>query len=57
MNRKRLAINDSRFMKLAIIISRLFDPAWLVPGMLAVAAGWSLFNGLRWRFIAILLLD
>lgn len=56
MNRKRLAINDSRFTKLAIVISRLFDPAWLIPGMLAVAAGWSLFNGLRWRFIVILLL-
>lgn len=56
MNRKRLAINDSRFTKLAIIISRLFDPAWLIPGMLSVAAAWSLLNGLRWRFIVILLL-
>src|SRR3990167_3774082 len=49
MNRKRLTI-------LAIIISRLFDPVWLIPGMLATAAGWSLFNGLRWRFVVILLL-
>ena len=40
----------------AIFISRLFDPVWLIPGMLALAAGWSLFNGLRWRFIVILLL-
>jgi len=56
MNRKRLTINDSRLTKLAIIISRLFDPVWLIPGMLALAAGWSLFNGLRWRFIIILLL-
>lgn len=40
----------------AIIISRLFDPVWLIPGMLALAAGWSLINGLRWRFIVILLL-
>jgi len=56
MNRKRLTINDSRLTKLAIIISRLFDPVWLIPGMLATAAGWSLFNGLRWRFVVILLL-
>src|SRR3990167_5078992 len=41
---------------MAIFISRLFDPVWLIPGMLATAAGWSLFNGLRWRFILILLL-
>ena len=40
----------------AIVISRLFDPVWLIPGMLALAAGWSLINGLRWRFILILLL-
>lgn len=42
--------------QIATIISRLFDPVWLIPGMLALAAGWSLFNGLRWRFIVILLL-
>ncbi|MBI5356069.1 hypothetical protein HZB78_00455 [Candidatus Collierbacteria bacterium] len=41
---------------LAVFISRLFDPAWMIPGMLAAAAGWSLLNGLRWRFIVILLL-
>ncbi len=69
MSKKRLTINlpdfawtksrragDSRLTKLAIIVSRLFDPAWMIPGMLAVAAGWSLLNGLRWRFIVILLL-
>lgn len=42
--------------RIAVFISRVFDPAWLIPGMLALAAGWSLFNGLRWRFIFILLL-
>lgn len=56
MSRKQLTINDLRLTKLAIIISRVFDPVWLIPGMLAVAAGWSLINGLRWRFIVILLL-
>lgn len=56
MSRKQLTINDLRLTKLAIIISRVFDPVWLIPGMLAIAAGWSLFNGLRWRFIVILLL-
>jgi len=56
MNRKRFTIYDLRFTKLAIFISRLFDPVWLIPGMLALAAGWSLINGLRWRFILILLL-
>lgn len=39
-----------------MIISRVFDPVWLIPGMLALATGWSLINGLRWRFIVILLL-
>ena len=56
MNRKRFTIYDLRFTKLAIFISRLFDPVWLIPGMLALAIGWSMFNGLRWRFIVILLL-
>lgn len=41
--------------RLAIILSRLFDPVWLIPVMLAAAAGWSLLNGMRWRFILILL--
>lgn len=40
---------------LAIAISRVLDPVWLIPLMLAAAAGWSLFNGLRFRFILILL--
>ncbi|MBI2309344.1 hypothetical protein HYU89_00410 [Candidatus Collierbacteria bacterium] len=41
---------------IAKLISRVFDPVWLIPGMLATAAGWSLINDLRWRFIVILLL-
>lgn len=56
MSKKRLTVSDLRLAKVAFIISRVFDPAWLIPGMLAVAAGWSLLNGLRWRFIVILLL-
>jgi len=40
----------------AVFISRLFDPVFLIPLMLAAAVAWSLLNGLRWRFILILLL-
>lgn len=39
---------------LAVAISRLFDPAWLISGMLIVAVVFSVMNGLRWRFIVIL---
>lgn len=42
--------------KLALLVSRLFDPAFLIPGMLATAVIWSLVNGLRWRFVLILVL-
>lgn len=57
MSKKSSIIHHPSFInRLAIIISRIFDPAWLIPGMLAVAVGWSLLNGLRWRFIVILLL-
>lgn len=41
--------------RLATIISRIFDPTWIVPAMLAVAVVWSIANGLRWRFILLLL--
>ncbi len=43
-------------MKLAVAISRVSDPVFLIPLMLAAAVAWSLLNGLRWRFILILLL-
>lgn len=57
MSKKSSIIHHSSSInRLALIVSRLFDPAWMIPGMLAVAAGWSLLNGLRWRFIVILLL-
>ena len=63
MKYKRLAIrltakrvNDLRLTKLARVFSRLFDPTFLIPGMLAVAVIWSVMNGLRWRFILILVL-
>lgn len=42
--------------KLAVILSRLFDPTWIIPAMLTVAVVWSISNGLRWRFILLLLL-
>ena len=40
----------------ATVISRLSDPVFMIPGMLAAAVAWSIFNGLRWRFILVLLL-
>lgn len=41
---------------LAVIVSRLFDPVWIIPALLAAAVVWSLYNGLRWRFVLLLLL-
>lgn len=40
--------------QVALIISRIFDPVWLIPAMIAVAVGWSVMNGLRWRFLVLL---
>ncbi len=40
----------------AVFISRLSDPVFLIPAMLAAAVAWSVYNGLRWRFILVLLL-
>lgn len=42
--------------RVAIIISRLFDPVWIIPAMLTAAVVWSLTNGLRWRFLTVLIL-
>lgn len=39
---------------LAVVISRVFDPVWLIPAMIAIAVGWSVMNGLRWRFLVLL---
>lgn len=48
-------LKNKRIM-IAKIVSRLFDPVWMIPAMLAGAVVWSLYNGLRWRFIVILFL-
>lgn len=53
MSKKR---PDTRHQTPATIVSRLTDPVFLIPAMLAAAVAWSIFNGLRWRFILILLL-
>lgn len=45
-----------RNKKSAVIISRVFDPVWLIPAMIAIAVGWSVMNGLRWRFLVLLIL-
>lgn len=47
---------SSRKLLVANAISRVFDPAWIVPAMLGAAVIWSIANGLRWRFILVLLL-
>jgi len=57
MSKKSSIIHHpSSINQLALIISRLSDPVWLIPAMLAAAVAWSIFNGLRWRFILVLLL-
>lgn len=41
-------------MKMAQVVSRVFDPILLVPGMFVVAVTWALNNGERWRFLTML---
>lgn len=40
--------------QIAVLISRVFDPVWLIPSMIGLAVGWSVMNGLRWRFLVLL---
>lgn len=49
-------MNEKQKVKLALIVSRIFDPVWLIPAMIAIAVGWSVMNGLRWRFLVLLIL-
>jgi len=39
---------------MAQVVSRVFDPILLVPGMFVVAVTWALNNGERWRFLTML---
>lgn len=41
--------------RLAEIVSRVFDPVWEIPAAIVVAVGFALQEGLRWRFIGLLL--
>jgi len=41
--------------KFAEIVSRVFDPVWEIPVAIVVAAGFALQEGLRWRFLGLLL--
>lgn len=56
MSRSKRITNSELRITIAKVISRFFDPVWIIPAMLAGAAAWSLYNGLRWRFIVILFL-
>lgn len=47
--------DGGRGYPVALLISRIFDPVWLIPVMLAIAVGWSVMNGLRWRFLVLLI--
>jgi hypothetical protein len=40
---------------LAIVLSRILDPVWEIPLALIVAIGFAVHEGLRWRFVGLLL--
>lgn len=39
----------------AELISRIFDPVWEIPAAIVIAVGFAMQEGLRWRFLGILL--
>jgi membrane-associated phospholipid phosphatase len=41
--------------KVAWIISRIFDPVFLIPILLGVAVWYAVANGMRWRFLGLLM--
>ncbi|MFH1244373.1 MAG: hypothetical protein V1487_02250 [bacterium] len=41
--------------KLAEIVSRVFDPVWEIPAAIVMAVVFALQEGLRWRFLGLLL--
>jgi membrane-associated phospholipid phosphatase len=41
--------------KLALVVSRIFDPIIEIPFILATVVALALVNGLRWRFLTLLL--
>lgn len=45
-----------KFTKLfAELVSRLFDPVWEIPAAILLAVGFAMQEGLRWRFLGLLL--
>lgn len=49
-------MKDSKLLdKVAYGVSRLFDPVVEIPVLLTAAVWWALTNGMRWRFLALLL--
>lgn len=40
---------------LATVVSRVFDPVWEIPGAIALAVAFAVHEGLRWRFVGLLL--
>lgn len=39
----------------AELISRMFDPVWEIPGAIILAVAFAMQEGLRWRFLGLLL--
>lgn len=50
----RVWLNE-RVKKLAGIVSRVLDPVWEIPASIVVAVTFALQEGLRWRFLGLLL--
>lgn len=44
-----------KYWGLAEVISRVFDPVWEVPMAIVVAVAFAIQEGLRWRFLGLLL--
>lgn len=40
---------------LAGVVSRVFDPVWEIPGAILLAVAFAINEGIRWRFLGILL--
>lgn len=46
---------NERVKKFAEVVSRVFDPVWEIPAAIVVAVAFALQEGLRWRFLGLLL--
>lgn len=48
-------LRKGKYWKLAEVVSRVFDPVWEVPIAILIAMAFALQEGLRWRFLGLLL--